>query len=275
MECKLRDINVHYEEFGAGRSLLMLHGWPFDHRHMVSDMEPLFESRPGWRRIYPDLPGMGRTRAADWITHQDHMLEVVLEFIDTVAPGQRFVVAGASYGGYLARGMVYRRSAQIDGLLLNVPVVEPDPGKAKLPRHRVLKEDAEFLAATGRDEYGMRDFVVRQSMERFNELRSAMAATARADQEFLLRLSEHFTFSFDVDALPEPCPAPALLLTGRFDNICGYREAYEILDNYPRGTYAVLDCAGHALGLDQKTLFRALVSEWLDRVEEYTRNTRQ
>jgi pimeloyl-ACP methyl ester carboxylesterase len=41
----------------------MLHGWPVDHRHMVKDFEPLFEHRDGWKRLYPDMPGMGQTVA--------------------------------------------------------------------------------------------------------------------------------------------------------------------------------------------------------------------
>jgi len=39
------------------------------------------------------------------------------------------------------------------------------------------------------------------------------------------------------------------------------------LDNHPRATFAVLDRAGHGLGAEQESLFRTLVSEWLDRVE--------
>lgn len=64
MECRVRDVTFHYREFGTGRPLLLLHGLPLDHRHMARDFEPLFASRAGWRRIYPDLPGMGLTRAA-------------------------------------------------------------------------------------------------------------------------------------------------------------------------------------------------------------------
>jgi pimeloyl-ACP methyl ester carboxylesterase len=59
---------------------------------------------------------------------------------------------------------------------------------------------------------------------------------------------------------------------GRQDHVCGYREAYQLLDNYPRASFAILDGAGHVLPFEQKTLFRALVSEWLDRVEEYTQS---
>jgi pimeloyl-ACP methyl ester carboxylesterase len=48
----------------------------------------------------------------------------------------------------------------------------------------------------------------------------------------------------------------------------GYRDAWEILENYPRSTFAVLDRAGHNLQIEQETLFNALVNGWLDRVEE-------
>jgi pimeloyl-ACP methyl ester carboxylesterase len=73
----------------------------------------------------------------------------------------------------------------------------------------------------------------------------------------------------ELDTLPEPFPAPALILTGRYDNCCGYRDTFRILDNYPRGTYVVLDCAGHGLPTEQRALFQALVGEWLERVEAF------
>jgi pimeloyl-ACP methyl ester carboxylesterase len=37
---------------------------------------------------------------------------------------------------------------------------------------------------------------------------------------------------------------------------------------YPRGSYVVLDRAGHNLQIEQPIVFNALVNEWLDRVEE-------
>jgi pimeloyl-ACP methyl ester carboxylesterase len=85
MEVKVGDSTIYYEEVGTGRPLLMLHGWPADHRGMVYDMEPFFANRSGWRRLYPDLPGMGRTGAVDWVSHQDQVLEVVIAFMDAVA----------------------------------------------------------------------------------------------------------------------------------------------------------------------------------------------
>ena len=102
MKCEVKDVSIYYEEAGSGRPLIALHGMPLDHRHILNDLEPLFVNRKGWRRIYPDLPGLGKTGPVDWITNQDQVLDIVLEFIDTVAPEERFVVVGTSYGGYLA-----------------------------------------------------------------------------------------------------------------------------------------------------------------------------
>jgi hypothetical protein len=41
-----------------------------------------------------------------------------------------------------------------------------------------------------------------------------------------------------------------------------------VLENFPRATMAVIDRADHALPVDNEPLFRALVTDWLDRVEE-------
>jgi pimeloyl-ACP methyl ester carboxylesterase len=94
---------------GKGFPIIILHGLSIDHRAMAGPLEPVFKDREGWKRIYLDLPGMGETPGLDWITNQEQVLDIVLHFIESVIPGQRFAVAGYSYGGYLARGVIRRR----------------------------------------------------------------------------------------------------------------------------------------------------------------------
>ncbi len=103
MECRVRDLDVHYEQVGEGRPMLMLHGWSLDHHHMMSRLEPVFSQRNGWKRIYLDLPGHGKTPARPWITNQDGMLQVVLDVIDQLMPGKRFALAGISSGSIPSR----------------------------------------------------------------------------------------------------------------------------------------------------------------------------
>ena len=77
--CTLEGIDVAYEEFGEGRSILFLHGWSLDHTNEVADFEPIFANRPGWRRLYLDLPGHGRTPGAERVRDMDGILQVVLD----------------------------------------------------------------------------------------------------------------------------------------------------------------------------------------------------
>lgn len=271
MKCELEKIAVHYETFGEGIPIIMLHGWPVDHRVMVSTMEPIFNDRDGWKRIYPDLPGMGETPGMDWITRQDQILDIVLDFVDDVVPGQRFVVAGFSYGGYLARGVVFQRSVMMDGLFLIAPVMLADHTQRTLPSHISLVKDPALISELEQNlAEAFQGFAVVQSRELLDSMK-AVGVPAReiADHEFLSKLRENYAFSFDVDALPEPFGGPTLIMMGRQDSSCGYYDAWSVLENYPRGTFVVLDRAGHGLMVEQSYIFNALVNEWLDRVEEY------
>ena len=63
-----------------------------------------------------------------------------------------------------------------------------------------------------------------------------------------------------------PFDGPTLFVLGRQDAVVGYRGVFELIESYPRATVAVLDRAGHAAPWEQEDLFRALVAEWLARV---------
>lgn len=262
MQCNLGDFAIYYETYGSGRPIVMLPGIPSDHSIMLRFMEPLFTQRDGWLRLYPDLPGTGRTPGMDRLANNDQVLDTMLAFIDSVIPAQRFVLAGYSYGGYLARGVLSRRAASIDGLLLCAPAVTAPP--TNLPPRTTFVEGPVPLAQLSP---GIASLIVAQSPAVVEAVRALQAEIQVADHSFLDRLEEGGPFSFDVDRLPGPFGAPALILTARQDHICGYSDAWDLLDNYPRATFAVLDRAGHFVPFEQDALCYVLMSEWLDRVE--------
>ena len=68
VECVVDGIDVHYTEHGGGLPLVALHGAGVDHREVEAALESILESRNDVRRIYPDLPGMGRTAADERLT---------------------------------------------------------------------------------------------------------------------------------------------------------------------------------------------------------------
>ncbi len=258
MECDLGDIAIFYETYGAGRPIVMLPGRPSDHRVMARFMEPLFTQRNGWLRLYPDLPGTGRTSSSDRLATHEAMLDAVLAFIDTVIPDQRFVLAGLSYGGYLARGVVYHRAELIDGVMLCAPQVKANPAQAHLPPRTALVEDPTLVAQLG----PVANLVVVQSHTVIEAVRDMLAEIQIADHPFNDRLEEASPFSFNVDTPPAPFGGPTLILTARQDHLCGYRDAWDLLDSYPRATFAVLDRAGHFVNIEQDGLCQAFIIWW-------------
>jgi pimeloyl-ACP methyl ester carboxylesterase len=274
VECHLDNITVHYEPVGEGRPVLLLHGWSLNHRHMQATMEPVFASCKGWKRIYLDVPGHGQTPGRQWISNQDKILDVVLAFIDKVLPAQRLVVAGASAGAYLARGIACQRSEQLNGLLLVVPMIVADDSRRIVPIHTSILTDPELMAGLEpADAEVMAELAVVQSRRVVDALRDLMPSPEDSgDTDFQAGIRNdpsRYGFSFDVDAVAEPLAAPTLIVAGRQDSVVGYRQAWDIVENYPRATFAVLDRAGHLLELEQEEVFRVLVHEWLNRVEEY------
>lgn len=272
MEITVKGINVYYETYGSGQPMLMIHGWSPDHRLMTGCMEPIFrEMDTAWKRIYFDLPGMGRTKGAPWITGSDAMLEFVLGFIDAVIPNQRFLVAGESYGGYLARGVVNKRPSDVDGLLLICPVAFQETRLANAPELKVLEADHAFMESLSEeDRDSFESLAVRRiprTWLRFKE--EILPGLKIADYDFLSNsLGQNVSYSFDVDQLNEPFEKPTLMLTGRQDNAVGYSDLWKIIEVYPRASFVVLDKAGHNLQIDQDRLFNELVLEWLTRVAE-------
>jgi pimeloyl-ACP methyl ester carboxylesterase len=254
------DVPVHYVEQGEGSPVLALHGAGVDHREVMACLDPVFDAVTGYRRIYLDLPGMGRTPAPDTVCSADDVLEVLLAFIDGVIGDQPLLLAGNSAGGYFAQAIAARRPEQVVGLALLCPLLA---GIHDVPEH-----DVTYRSGTiGNDEF--RDYFTVQTAKTLDRYeRYVQPAAQLADQSALARIGEQW----ELTPGPQdqaPYRYPTLLVTGRQDSTVGYARAWELLEQYPRATFAVLDAAGHALPHEQPELLRALVTEWLDRVREH------
>ena len=272
MDISLGEVTLQYDVFGSGRPLFMIHGYSLDRRMMKACMEPVFARRgDDWQRIYVDLPGMGGSRAPADLASSDCLLEALLGFLDALAPGRRFALMGESYGGYLARGIVRKRAPLVEGLFLLCPMILPDREKRDRPAFRVLARDEAFHATLSREQReGFETEMVAQNKETWRRYREEIVPGFSAgDKAFQRRLhGARYPFSFDVDALEAPFDKPALFVLGRQDSVVGYRDAWRLIESYPRATFAVLDRAGHCLQIEQERLFAELAAEWLDRVRE-------
>src|SRR5918997_1824510 len=100
MEIRVGRVVVHYVEHGAGRPVLVLHGAGVDHREPEACFEPSFRGAAGFRRIYPDLPGMGMTGVPEQVRTAGDVLDLLLDFATEVTAGTPHLLIGHSAGAY-------------------------------------------------------------------------------------------------------------------------------------------------------------------------------
>jgi pimeloyl-ACP methyl ester carboxylesterase len=271
MKCKVKNVSINYEIEGAGKPIIMLHGYYVDHRIMHGCMEPVFSAKEGYKRIYLDLPGMGKSESAEWITTSDDLLDIIIAFIEKMIPNENFIIAGQSYGGYLVRGVINKMPDRVDGAIMICPVIIPDNNKRNVEEHVILVKDDMLLAKLSPEEAAdFSESVVIQNEKIYGRQKSEIIPGVElADDKFLKKLRKTgYAFSFDADKLDEKFKKPALFLLGKQDDCVGYKDAWNILENFPRATFAVLDVAGHALQIEQEELFNSLIDEFLVRVNQ-------
>jgi pimeloyl-ACP methyl ester carboxylesterase len=257
MECRINEVAVHFVEHGAGMPLVALHGAGVDHREVEAAVEAIVPVA-GYRRIYPDLPGMGRSTTGG-LTCNDDVVKLLGEFIDRLAAGP-VLLLGHSYGAYLARGVAAQRPDVLLGLALVCPLAEQS---RNVPDHEVVRQDAdaydelEPAQRAGFDEY----FVVRTPATARRYRDHVVPGTTLVDEAALGRIFAGWT----VDVGSSTFSAPSLIAAGRRDSVVGYSDATELLERYPRATLAVVDDAGHALMHERPELLAAIFGDWLDR----------
>ena len=246
---------IHHVEHGTGRPVLVLHGAGVDHREAQACFEPVFAGIDSYRRIYPDLPGMGLTRAPASVRSADDVLDVLLTFADEVTGGGDYLLVGHSAGAYYAQAMAARSPARVAGLALICPLL---PGSRDVPAHRVVRGDGDLGDAE------FRSYFVIQTPEMLDRYERYVApAAALVDLEAAARIGERWQLA--ADGAPA-FAGPTAIVAGRLDSTVGYATAVEQLEHHPRASLAVLDGAGHALPHEQPELLRAVLLEWLDRV---------
>ena len=257
MESRVAEVVVNYTEHGAGVPLVALHGGGVDHREIEAAVEAVVPDA-GCRRIYPDLPGMGRS-TADGLTGNDGVVGVLAGFVDGLGAGP-VLLLGHSYGAYLARGVAARRPDLVRGLALLCPIGERT---GTVPDHVVVHEDPDAHDALdaadrqGFDEY----FVVRTRATARRYRDPVVPGTTLVDHAAMERLAAGWAVDVGTGSA-----VPTLIVAGRNDSAVGYADAAALLDRHPHATLSVVDGVGHALMHERPALLAALLADWLDRV---------
>jgi pimeloyl-ACP methyl ester carboxylesterase len=242
MKCEVGEVAFHYEEHGSGTPVLVLHGAGVDHREPEACFEPVLDAVPDCRRIYPDLPGMGRTTAPPSVRSADDVLGLLLGFVDDVVGAEPLLLIGHSVGGYYAQAIAETRPRQVAGLALVCPLL---PGTRDVPPQQAVVAGPGELGDEGFRGY----FVVHTPAMLERHQRYVVPGVALVDPAAMERIGARWELT--PRSIEGSYDRPTLLIAGRCDSTVGYAATADLLDHYPRATLAVLDGAGHALPHEQ------------------------
>ncbi len=282
---------IAYEERGSGMPFIAIHGYSLDRRMSIGAFEPCFEASeaagpagavaPGprsYRRIYPDLPFMGESTDEPAGEGHDGILAAMRDFVLEVAPSGPILLAGESYGGYLARGLSRELGDRVAGLfLLCSSILAMDMRDVDPPR--VLSEEPGWKEAArkrGASEADIADYeyhAVSRSLANFERTKAEIISGIRVFRSEAMQkyLAGTGAFSFDRmgkigsgdESFDRPLDGPVLFFNGRQDRSVGWRDALRLAPRYPRASYVVADGAGHNAQAESPALFAAAFASWL------------
>lgn len=230
------DLDLKYEVIGDGMPIIMLNGYFNDLSAWKSYMEPLLKDRANYKRIYLDYPGTGHSHSSPTTKTYHDLLENVLRIIDYVIPGENFIIFGHSVGGLIARGILKRRFDNVNGIMLTCPVVKVNPKERniekKLPYKLNVSEDR-----------------LKYIRGRIN--REVVKSRKNTDKDYLIEIrNSSVDLKYNFDDLEQPFLKPALIVAGKQDTAVGYKDLYDLLDNYPRATLSILDNGKHDIQIE-------------------------
>ncbi|MEU7589572.1 alpha/beta hydrolase [Micromonospora sp. NPDC049230] len=219
----------------------------------------------GLREIYLDLPGHGDTPANCAPTSQS-MLDTVCAWLDHHLDAP-VLLAGGSYGAYLAAGIARQRPDLVRGLLLVCPGVTIARDSRDLPDDPPLTAPPGWLDAAPATLHEHLDAALGQRTPAVvATVLAALDSGGPGDATFQQKLQSGAHYALPDENAEVVFDGPVTVLTGRQDRIAGYADQFRAMRRYPRGTFTVLDAAGHYLPYEQPTPLRSLTQDWLRRI---------
>lgn len=106
---------IVWRVWGKGPPLVLLHGGHGTWRHWVRNIEALGRRH---RLIVPDLPGMGDSAIVGGGTDMAPITDALARGIDLLEIGERYLLAGFSFGSLAAGYLMERHPARVAHLLL-------------------------------------------------------------------------------------------------------------------------------------------------------------
>jgi proline iminopeptidase len=276
MRLPINGNELEVEVFGADDAPVLIahHGAP----GLGSRAEPKATFAPfadTFRVIVFDARGSGVSEGRPPFTHEQWVADV--EALREWAGAERFVMAGGSYGGFIAMEYAIRYPDRLTALVLRDTSADHENEKAarrnaeNSTRVTIDREKLDRIN-TGRvrDNEDLRD-CWREILPLYDHVYDPAAVEAKVEATFYRYQTHNFAFAvnqpnYDIKAELPKITCPTLVTVGRDDWITPVESSRTIVELIPDARLVVFEKSGHSPQIEEADLWRKTVREFLHEV---------
>ncbi len=253
-----KSINLFYEDYGSGRPVILIHGWPLTHRAWEPQMEALVSA--GYRVIAYDRRGFGQSDKP-WSGYDYDTLAADLKGLIEALDLNDAVIAGFSMGGgevarYLGQYSAHRLSAAMLISAVTPYMLKTDDNPQGVPmkifddmRKNVKQDRFAFIAKWQKDftNYSKNKDTVSEAFLDYL-WQQTLAASPKAMHDCITSFGET-DFRDDVKKIE----LPLLIVHGEDDQICPIEVCGERTAKLaPHAQFKIIKKAPHGLNITHK-----------------------
>lgn len=257
------EVSLAVDVRGDGPGLLLLHSFPLNREVWKHQMSAL----SGWRRIAPDLRGMGESDAPESGYSMAAYADDCVRLLDRLRVG-KVVLTGLSIGGYIAFELLRRYRDRIAGLILIDTKSAADSAEGARGRDETMQLARTKGAAAVAERMlpVLLGRTTRQTQPQLVEqVREMIARTAVPG---IVGALEAMKARPDSTPLLAQIDVPTLVVVGQEDALVPVDEAKKMAAAIPSATFTTIAGAGHASPLEAPTATSRVLSEFLEAVRE-------
>lgn len=254
---KIDNINFAYTDTGAGRPVVLLHGYPFNRSLWNEQIAALSGS---YRVIAPDLRGFGESDSSDGPSTMNRMAQDVALLLDHLEI-PRVRIGALSMGGYVALAFYKQFASRVRALILADTRAQADTEEAKQNRaqqaEKALSEgmagiaDAMLPKLLTPETVSKRPEIVKRIRDMMLKTKpegaaAALRGMAERDDQTSLKIS-----------------VPTLIIVGAEDAITPVADSEKMKHAIPGSRLVVLENAGHVSNLERTEKFNEALLDFL------------
>lgn len=248
---------------GTGMPLMLLHGFPLDHRQWLPQLQQLSSE---YRLIAPDLRGFGSSSLPEQPYTMADLADDVEQVRQHLAGGEAIVLCGLSMGGYVAFEYWRRYPHHLRGLVLTNTKPQADTPEARSGREEMCQQ-ARQSGSWSAVSSMLPKLLAAEHLEAGNPVLQATEQMLRASSvSAICAAQQALANRQDFIASLPAIQLPTLVITGASDPIAPPEATRKWAAVMPHSECQVVPSTAHLTPLEAPDTFNLILREYLKTV---------